>query len=332
VRLKKQLSGIHGYFCPYQQFSSYLKNVFVMICSIQYRSSIERFPAFQLETNYKYLGVNMKKNTKTPLAAAMGVALMSTFAASAANAEANPFGASELSQGYMQLAAAEMACGAAMGMDHAKPKLPEAACAGKKTDSAKPAATSKAPEAVCGSGMKGTEGSCGAMHSTTDAKATEASCGTMMENGKMKKGMEGACGAMMKGKEGACGMAAPADSKADADKHAEHHEAKVADEHAEHAAAKTSDEHANHAVAKTPEASCGGMMEDGKMKKGLEGMCGDMMKGKEGACGMMSSGDAMKSKEGSCGAAIKAPEDKAAGTANKPAGVKVIPYVAPKAK
>jgi hypothetical protein len=57
-----------------------------------------------------------------------------------------------------------------------------------------------------------------------------------------------------------------------------------------------------------------------------------MMKSKEGACGMMSSGDAMKSKEGSCGAAIKAPEDKAAGTENKASGVKVVPYVAPKAK
>jgi hypothetical protein len=112
----------------------------------------------------------------------------------------------------------------------------------------------------------------------------------------------------MKGKEGACGMMHPTDAKAPADAHAD------------------------HAAAKTPEVSCGGMMEGGKMKKGMEGMCGEMMKGKEGACGMMSSGDAMKSKEGACGAAIKAPEDKAAGTASKPVGVKVIPYVAPKAK
>jgi hypothetical protein len=40
----------------------------------------------------------------------------------------------------------------------------------------------------------------------------------------------------------------------------------------------------------------------------------------------------MKSKEGSCGAALKTPEDKTAGTANKATGVKVIPYVAPKTK
>jgi uncharacterized low-complexity protein len=86
----------------------------------------------------------MKKITKTPLAAAMGVAFMSTFAVTAANAEANPFGMSELSQGYMQVAeadkaadkdkAAEMACGANMKMDDkaAKPKLPEGSCAGAK--------------------------------------------------------------------------------------------------------------------------------------------------------------------------------------------------------
>ena len=35
------------------------------------------------------------------------------------------------------------------------------------------------------------------------------------------------------------------------------------------------------------EGRCGSMMEDGKMKKGLENACGAMMKGKEGACGDM---------------------------------------------
>ena len=80
----------------------------------------------------------MKKINKTPLAAAMGAAFISTFAATAANAEANPFGMTELSTGYMQVAAAdvskktaEMACGAAMG-GMAKPKTPEGACAGSK--------------------------------------------------------------------------------------------------------------------------------------------------------------------------------------------------------
>ena len=118
----------------------------------------------------------MKKINKTPLAAAMGAAFLSTFAATAVNAEVNPFGMTEMSAGYMQVAAAdkaaEMACGAAMG-GMEKPKAAEGACAGnKKTDG---------------------------------AKATEGSCGAMMKDGKMKPGMEAACGAMMKGKEGACG-------------------------------------------------------------------------------------------------------------------------------
>ena len=127
----------------------------------------------------------MKKIHKTPFAAAMGVAIISNFAVNTAQADTNPFGMSELSQGYMQVAeakAGEMACGAGMKME--KPKTPEGACAGKKTE-AKPA----------------------------DAKAAEAKCGAMMEGDKMKKGMESACGAMMKGKEGACG-AMPAGDKA----------------------------------------------------------------------------------------------------------------------
>jgi uncharacterized low-complexity protein len=134
----------------------------------------------------------MKKINKTPLAAAMGAVLISTFAATAANAEANPFGMTELSTGYMQVAEAdaakktpEMACGAAMGgMD--KPKTPEGACAGSKKPAAAGAAATK--------------------------KATEGSCGDMMKDGKMKPGMEASCGAMMKGKEGACGEMMKGDS------------------------------------------------------------------------------------------------------------------------
>ncbi|TAN66166.1 MAG: hypothetical protein EPN17_14550 [Methylobacter sp.] len=123
----------------------------------------------------------MKKNNKTPLAVAMGAAFLSTFAATAVNAEANPFGMTELSTGYMQVAeadkAAEMSCGASMG-GMAKPKAAEGACAGNKK-----------PEAA-----KATEGKCG-----------ESKCGAMMQGDKMKPGMEAACGAMMKGKEGSCG-------------------------------------------------------------------------------------------------------------------------------
>ncbi|MEY3106051.1 MAG: hypothetical protein RIT35_212, partial [Pseudomonadota bacterium] len=43
----------------------------------------------------------MNKINKTPIAAAMGAALISTFTVTAANAEANPFGMTELSSGYM---------------------------------------------------------------------------------------------------------------------------------------------------------------------------------------------------------------------------------------
>jgi uncharacterized low-complexity protein len=139
----------------------------------------------------------MKKINKTPLAAAMGAALISTFAA---NVQANPFGMTELSSGYMQVAeadtdnkkAGEMACGASMG-GMAKPKAAEGACAGNK-----PAGATKAPEGACGEGK----------------------CGAMMQEGKMKKGMESVCGAMMKGKEGACGdkMKAPAPATPKSDK------------------------------------------------------------------------------------------------------------------
>jgi uncharacterized low-complexity protein len=113
----------------------------------------------------------MKKMT-TPFAATIGAALISSVSVTAVNAQENPFGVTELSSGYMQLAAAEMACGADMKMD--APKTAEGACAGKKSDA-------KA------------------------ATATEGKCGNMMEGDKMKKGMESACGAMMKGKEGSCG-------------------------------------------------------------------------------------------------------------------------------
>lgn len=51
-----------------------------------------------------------------------------------ANAGANLFGATELTSGYMQLAEAEMACGANMKMDTPASKTAEGACAGKKSD------------------------------------------------------------------------------------------------------------------------------------------------------------------------------------------------------
>lgn len=106
----------------------------------------------------------MKKINKTPLAAAMGAAFISTFAATAANAEANPFGMTELSAGYMQVAAAdvskktaEMPCGVNMG-GMTKPKTSEGACAGMKKPAA---AAAKTTEGSQGEMMKGKEGASG---------------------------------------------------------------------------------------------------------------------------------------------------------------------------
>lgn len=119
----------------------------------------------------------MKKLNKTPLALAMGSAVISAFAVPV-NAEVNPFAISELSSGYMAAADAlnnkvsESGCGGNTGTDHSTHKPAAAATKDKKT-----------------------EGSCG-----------EGMCGAMMNSGKMKSGMEHSCGAMMKGKDGACGM------------------------------------------------------------------------------------------------------------------------------
>lgn len=70
-------------------------------------------------------------------------AVTAALLSSVATADTNLFGATELSSGYMQLAEAEMACGANMKMD--TPKTAEGACAGKKTD-AKTADAKKAAE------------------------------------------------------------------------------------------------------------------------------------------------------------------------------------------
>ncbi len=176
------------------------------------------------------------KINKTPLAAAMGVAIVSAFAVSPANAEVNPFAMTELSNGYMQVAeagkAAEMACGASMNMN--KPinnKTAEGACAG--------AVTPKAGEAKCG----------------------EAKCGAMMKDGKMKAGMESTCGAMMKGKEGACGAM---------DKAAEGKCGSQCGEQMKACADAKTKEGACGAAMK----GCGeGMQGCGEMMKGKEGAC-----------------------------------------------------------
>lgn len=132
----------------------------------------------------------MKKLNKAPIIAAMASGLM---IGANAQAESNPFGMSEMSQAYMQLA-------------KVVPVEPSASDAGKVVP------VEKAGEMKCGAGMK--MDTPAAAPKKADGSCGEGKCGAMMQDGKMKPGMEQTCGAMMKGKEGACGemkdKAAPA--------------------------------------------------------------------------------------------------------------------------
>lgn len=145
------------------------------------------------------------------------------------------------------------------------------------------AQSDKAGEMKCGSKMK--------MDKKSEAACGEGRCGSMMENGKMKKGLEQACGAMMKGKEGACG---DMKEKASSGK-AKHKGYSVntsgwgknkAKEMKKNMDMKNGMNMDKGMDMKGMQGMCGGMMQGGKMKKGMEQMCGAMMKGKEGKCGM----------------------------------------------
>ena len=156
------------------------------------------------------------------------------------------------------------------------------------------AQSDKAGEMKCGSKMK--------MNKQKEAACGEGQCGGMMENGKMKKGLENACGSMMKG-----------ESSAKKVKNKGYSVSKTGwgkKKSAPDAMEKGMDM-GKGKEGKCGEGMCGGMMQGDKMKKGMEGMCGDMMKGKEGSCGMGMKGmgdmqgmDGMKSGEASCGAMI----------------------------
>jgi len=90
----------------------------------------------------------MKKTNKTPVAVAVGTAVVTTFSGTPVQAAQNPFGMTELSGGYMQVAetdkAGEMKCGASMNMQEGscgegkcgammgEPKVTEGQCAGNK--------------------------------------------------------------------------------------------------------------------------------------------------------------------------------------------------------
>lgn len=99
----------------------------------------------------------MKKTHLTPVAAALGTALVLGVAAGAAQA-ANPFGMQDLSSGY-QLAMGDKPADS----KPAEGKCGEAKCgADKKASEAKCGGDKKAAEAKCGGEKKMEEGKCGA--------------------------------------------------------------------------------------------------------------------------------------------------------------------------
>lgn len=120
--------------------------------------------------------------TKTLLSTTIGTLMASALSVSVAQADVNPFGATELTSGYMVVA--EGSCGN---------KGEEAKCGANKQHS------SKSAEGSCGEN-KSNEGKCGADKKHANKNA-EGACGG-------DKGSEGKCGAdkrANKSAEGACG-------------------------------------------------------------------------------------------------------------------------------
>ncbi len=180
----------------------------------------------------------MKKLNKTPLAMAMGSAVISSFTMNA-QADSNPFALTELASGYM--------------LAQYSNKTNHGACGGNVADANgnKTTNAAKASTNPTGAKSKKAEGSCG-----------EGMCGGMMSGGEMKKGMEGSCGDMMKGKEGSCGMMGGMGNMnhGDSDKAQDHADA----QHNESDAHKKVEEHACGAMMKGGEASCGAKVDADK--------------------------------------------------------------------
>lgn len=137
----------------------------------------------------------MKKMNKT-LVLAMGTTLISSLAsvATASDVQSNVFQLTELSSGYMQLAAADATTPAKPS--DTKAKIPEAKCAGAKPISAPKVADGKCGEGKCGGAMKAaipatkTTATVPATTAVTDSakttpdastKASEAQCGSNMK-------------------------------------------------------------------------------------------------------------------------------------------------------
>jgi uncharacterized low-complexity protein len=148
----------------------------------------------------------MKKINKS-LVLAMGTTLIagltSTVNAETVATQGNAFEMTELSNGYMQLAAADTATTSTTAK--AKAKTMEGKCAGAQPMSAPKAAEGKCGEGKCGGTMKAAEPakattSAGQPASSATTKATEGKCG------------EGKCGAAMK--KAASGSAKAANTSA----------------------------------------------------------------------------------------------------------------------
>lgn len=129
----------------------------------------------------------MSKKTVTPLAAAIGTAFALSIAAAPVSAEVNPFGMTDLSAGYQQVA--EGKCGA---QQKAEKKGTEGKCGEGKCGGAKEM-------------EKNMEGKCGGAKAEKEGKCGEGKCGA--QDKAQKKGMEeGKCGGSKKNmNEGKCG-------------------------------------------------------------------------------------------------------------------------------
>jgi uncharacterized low-complexity protein len=135
----------------------------------------------------------MKKNSKT-LVLAMGTTLIAglTSVAIGAEAQGSVFEMAELSSGYMQLAAADVAPANAVKPSDTNAKAMEGKCAGAKPMTAPKTAEAKCGEGKCGEAMKK------AATETTKVTAEPAKTATSAST---PKAVEAKCG------EGKCGDA-----------------------------------------------------------------------------------------------------------------------------
>jgi uncharacterized low-complexity protein len=112
----------------------------------------------------------MSKKNVTPLAAAIGTAFALSIAAAPASADVNPFGMTDLSAGYQQVAEGKCGEGKCGAQKKAMKKGTEAKCGGSE------AAPKAAEEGKCGGKPAAAEGKCGAQKKATK-KGTEGKCG-----------------------------------------------------------------------------------------------------------------------------------------------------------